>query len=226
MGHDPWLPNVPMAAPFTHCRRNGITTASPHPLAQYLRLEDVLEAVGAVVRGARTEKTLNVFRNPQLAAEARHARRRSGGIDSQRPYPSMDSRFGFLRAPANLGKTPVTNVRNLKSPSWRGWLKVESRCLVPAISFCEWTDTRPKVTHGFALDEARPLFAFAGIWRLWTGERKGETNERSLFAFLTTQSNDVVRLIHADAWLNGPVNDAIALQPRLPNEIVAYRGNG
>ena len=62
---------------------------------------------------------------------------------------------------------PVANVRKLKSP-WR--------CLVPAPSFCEWTDNRPKVTQWFALDESRPLFAFAGIWRLWTGERKGETN--------------------------------------------------
>src|SRR5262245_10327971 len=35
---------------------------------------------------------------------------------------------------------PVTNVRNLKSPYWRGWLKAEWRCLVPATSFCEWTD--------------------------------------------------------------------------------------
>jgi putative SOS response-associated peptidase YedK len=62
----------------------------------------------------------------------------------------------------------------LKSPYWRGWLKAECRCLVPATSFCEWTDTRPKVTHWFALDESRPLFAFAGIWRLRTGERKGD----------------------------------------------------
>jgi putative SOS response-associated peptidase YedK len=92
---------------------------------------------------------------------------------------------------------PVTNVRNLKSPYWRGWLKPEWRCLVPATSFCEWTDTRPKVTHWFALDERRPLFAFAGIWRLWTGERKGETGEHRLFAFLTTESNEVVKPIHA-----------------------------
>jgi putative SOS response-associated peptidase YedK len=43
------------------------------------------------------------------------------------------------------------------------------------------------------------LFAFAGIWRLWTGERKGETSEHTLFAFLTTASNDVARPIHAKA---------------------------
>ena len=78
-------------------------------------------------------------------------------------------RWGFP-PPPNLGTAPVTNVRNLKSPYWRGWLKAEWRCLVPATSFCEWTDSRPKVTHWFALDESRPLFTFAGIWRFWTGE--------------------------------------------------------
>jgi hypothetical protein len=35
--------------------------------------------------------------------------------------------------------------------------------------------------------ESRPLFAFAGIWRLWTGERKGETGEHQLFALLGSQ---------------------------------------
>jgi putative SOS response-associated peptidase YedK len=48
------------------------------------------------------------------------------------------------------------------------------------------------VTHWFALDESRPPFAFFGIWRLWTGEHQ-------LFAFLTTESYDIVRLIHAKA---------------------------
>lgn len=48
-------------------------------------------------------------------------------------------RWGFP-PPPNLGRAPVTNVRNLKSPYWRGWLKAEWRCLVPANSFCEWSD--------------------------------------------------------------------------------------
>ncbi len=87
------------------------------------------------------------------------------------------------------------------------------------------------MTHWFALDERRPLFAFAGIWRLWTGERNGETGEHQLFAFLTTESNDVVRPIHAKAmpvlltmaerWdtrLTGSVEEATALQRPLPND--------
>jgi putative SOS response-associated peptidase YedK len=125
--------------------------------------------------------------------------------------------WGF--PPPNLGQTLVTNVRNLKSPYWRSWLRAEWRCLVPATSFCEWTDSQPKITHWFALDESRPLFAFTGIWRL-TGERTGETGEHSLFAFLTTGSNEVVWPIHTkampvlltepgvwDNWLTGSVDD-------------------
>lgn len=146
--------------------------------------------------------------------------------DGERELSTM--RWGFP-PPPNLGKAPVTNVRNLKSSYWRGWLKAEWRCLVPATSFCEWTDAKPKVTHWFALDESRPLFAFAGIWRLWTGERKGEAAEHRLFAILTAQSNDVVRPVHAkampvllttaqewDIWLTGTAGEAAALQRPLP----------
>jgi putative SOS response-associated peptidase YedK len=128
---------------------------------------------------------------------------------------------------------PVTNVRNLASPYWRSWLKAQWRCLVPATSFCEWTDSRPKVTNWFALDESRPLFAFAGIWRLWTGERKGEMGEHRLFSFLTTEANDIVRPIHAkampvllttpeewDAWLGGSIEEATTLQRPLPNALL------
>jgi putative SOS response-associated peptidase YedK len=102
--------------------------------------------------------------------------------------------------------------------------------LVPAISFCEWTDYRPKVPHWFALDERRTPFAFAGIWRPWTGERKGELGEHRLFAFLTTESNDLVRPIHAKAmpvilpdasywetWLTGSIEEALELQRPLPS---------
>jgi len=82
--------------------------------------------------------------------------------DGERELTMM--RWGFP-PPPNLGTRPVTNVRNVKSPYWRGWLKAEYRCLVPVTSFCEYTDSQPKIPHRFALDESRPLFAFAGIWR-------------------------------------------------------------
>jgi putative SOS response-associated peptidase YedK len=40
--------------------------------------------------------------------------------------------------PPRAGGAPVTNIRNTSSPHWRGWLKPESRCLVPANSFAEY----------------------------------------------------------------------------------------
>jgi putative SOS response-associated peptidase YedK len=147
-------------------------------------------------------------------------------------------RWGFP-PPPNLGKAPVTNVRNTKSPYWRGWLKPEFRCLVPATSFCEWTDSRPKVPHWFALDEDRPLFFFAGIWRPWTGERKGQAGEHLLFSFLTCEANEIVRPIHAKAmpvmlttpeefevWLLAPVEEALALQRPLPSEALKIVATG
>jgi putative SOS response-associated peptidase YedK len=98
------------------------------------------------------------------------------GRDGGRELTTM--RWGMPPPPPNFGNRPVTNVRNLKSPYWRAWLEPGWRCLVPATSFCEYTDGRPKVPHWFALDDSRPLFAFAGIWRPWTGMRGTKADPR------------------------------------------------
>lgn len=154
--------------------------------------------------------------------------------------------LGMMRwgmPPPKLGTRPVTNVRNLTSSFWRNWLKPEWRCLVPATSFCEYTDRQPKVPHWFALGEDRPLFAFAGIWRPWTGTRGTKADphegEHRLYAFLTCDANELVRPIHAkampvmlttadacDAWLAGSITEVTAMQRPLPAEalrIVATR---
>jgi putative SOS response-associated peptidase YedK len=152
------------------------------------------------------------------------------GRDGSRVIRAM--RWGFP-PPPTLGNRPVTNVRNTASPYWRAWLKPEFRCLVPATSFCEYTDSLPKVPHWFALGPERPPFAFAGIWRPWTGTRgtkaAPETGEHLVFSFLTTDANDVVRPVHAkampvilttpaewSAWLEGDIAAALALQRPLP----------
>jgi putative SOS response-associated peptidase YedK len=147
------------------------------------------------------------------------------GRDGVRVMEAM--RWGFP-PPPNLGTRPVTNVRNVASPYWRRWLEPEFRCLVPATSFCEYTDTRPKVPHWFALGPDRPPFAFAGLWRPWTGTRRGEAGEHLLFAFLTTEPNEVVRPVHAkampviltaetwDVWLEADTSAVLALQRPLP----------
>jgi|CXWL01.1.fsa_nt_gi putative SOS response-associated peptidase YedK len=146
------------------------------------------------------------------------------GADGVREVVNM--RWGFPPPPQNAGKSggrPVTNIRNLASPFWRAWMAPAQRCIVPATSFCEYTDTNPKVAHWFALGAQRPLFAFAGLWRPWTGVRGKQEAEHELFAFLTTEANDLVRPIHAkampvmltgeeiDIWLGAPETEALAL---------------
>jgi putative SOS response-associated peptidase YedK len=76
-----------------------------------------------------------------------------------------------MPSPVKFGEKACTNIRNVQSPHWRAWLKKEYRCLVPATSFSEYTDSTPKIIHWFALEESRSLFAFAGIWRPWRGVR-------------------------------------------------------
>ena len=79
-------------------------------------------------------------------------------------------RWGMPPPPRASGY-PVTNIRNTTSPHWRGWRKPENRCLVPANSFAEYApepnpETKKKDVVWFALNDDRPLFAFAGIWML------------------------------------------------------------
>jgi putative SOS response-associated peptidase YedK len=142
-------------------------------------------------------------------------------------------RWGFP-PPPKVGTQPVSNVRNVKSPYWRGWLKPEWRAMVPATPFSEYADAKPQKTPvWFALDESRPLFALAGIWRPWTGVRKkaeGEMEHR-LFSFLTCEANGVVAPIHPKAmpvilttpdeivtWLTAPAEVALQLQRPLPDD--------
>lgn len=129
----------------------------------------------------------------------------------------------------------ITNVRNLKSPHWRRWLGVESRCLVPFTSFSEnetlADGSKPPVW--FAFSEERPLAFFAGIWTpQWKSVRKvkeGETTN-DLFAFLTTEPNKEVGAIHPKAmpvilttpeeietWMTDITEEALKLQRPLPD---------
>jgi putative SOS response-associated peptidase YedK len=115
--------------------------------------------------------------------------------------------------PPKFGGPPVTNIRSTSSPHWRGWLKPENRCLVPANSFSEYAPqpnplTKKKDVVWFALNDDRPLFAFAGIWTEFRGDRgtksKPIPRPHNVYGFLTTELNAIVNfcLWPPAAWLH------------------------
>ena len=109
-----------------------------------------------------------------------------------------------MPSPPRTGAPPVTNIRNTSSPHWRGWLKPENRCLVPVNTFAEYAPepnpaTKKKDVVWFALNDDRPLAAFAGIWTEFKGDRGTKSNRcRALtfvYGFMTTTPNAVVEVV-------------------------------
>lgn len=101
----------------------------------------------------------------------------------------------------------TTNIRNVSSAHWKRWLGPEHRCLVPFTSFSEYdTIDGKKVPVWFALDEAQPLIAFAGLWTNWTSVRKAKEGEitTDVFGFLTCEPNAEVKHVHPKAMPGDP----------------------
>ena len=156
-------------------------------------------------------------------------------------------RWGFPSPPIYGGR-PVVNVRNAKSNYWKPWLKPEYRCLVPATSFCEYTDkinpkTKRKTPTWFALSDKRPIFFFAGIWRPWKGTRGTKADpvegDHLLYSFLTTDPDKVVKTVHTKAmpvilttaqeretWLTASIADALKLQRPLQDKLLTIFATG
>lgn len=144
--------------------------------------------------------------------------------------------WGFVLPQQGKAPRRVTNMRDdkaLQSAFWRDSFE-RRRCLVPVTSFAEPREVTPATWHWFALHgaEPRPLFAFAGVWRRWTGpiRKGGDPVEIDVFAFMTTLPNALVGTINhermpvllttdadRDRWLEGAPAEAFALaRPHLP----------
>jgi len=138
--------------------------------------------------------------------------------------------WGFMLLQQGRAPRRVTNVRDdkiLTSPFWRPSFE-QRRCLVPASSYCEPKGMKPAVWNWFALKgaEQRPLFAFPGVWTRYRGPLKkdGETVEQEVFAFMTTEPNQLTSSINHermpvlitdpadfDTWLLAPPQEAFRL---------------
>jgi putative SOS response-associated peptidase YedK len=137
----------------------------------------------------------------------------------------------------------VTNIRNTASKHWQPWLGPANRCLVPLTSFSEPDQVGGSLKQvWFALDEARPLAFFAGVWTAHSCVRKIKTGweDCDVFGFLTTEANAEVATVHNkampviltepadwDRWLSeAPWPEVRDLQRPLPDGTLKVVGEG
>ena len=160
-------------------------------------------------------------------------RNTDSGLELARLTWGLPTPVEHLKTP-DAPDTGVTNVRKTWIRHWQQWLGVEHRCVVPATAFSEYGQapdplTKRKPRYWFALDQTQPLFFFAGIWTRWEGTRGSNRTprpgEHELFAFLTTNANEVVKPLHpkampvvltssdeVTAWLTADWREAKGLQ--------------
>lgn len=153
------------------------------------------------------------------------------------------ARWGLPAIPGQ--SAPITNIRNLKSRWWRItnlrlMTDPAQRCLVPFTAFAE-----PLRNPTWFVVHDVEIACFAGVWQTWSGprlaeragkkQREKEIRDWTLFAFLTTDANDVVRPFHERAspvilidpveqaeWLAGG-EQSFHLQRPLANDRLAIR---
>lgn len=79
----------------------------------------------------------------------------------------------------------------LEKPSFRSAFS-HRRCLVPATSFFEWKQGKPKIPYAIRL-VGGGLYTMAGIWEEW---RSAEGRIVQSFSIITTQANSLMQPLH------------------------------
>ena len=163
------------------------------------------------------------------------------GQNGQRELVEM--RWGFLTPSVSkrTGKpikphawNTARDDRLVRNGLWRSSI-VERRCLIPVTAFNETNGERPATDYWFGLaaedPDDRPPFAVAGLWRLEREELRGKGQNGLTHTMVAGLANDLIRPIHEpkrmpvildpetyETWLQGPVDEALALLRPYPSE--------
>ena len=134
---------------------------------------------------------------------------------------------------------PLFNARTetvATKPSFRSAFR-RRRCLVPANGFYEWTKTEVDgdtvKTPYYIFDRNRPLFAFAGIWEMWTDPDDADARPLLSTATLTMPADGAMAELHDrqpvrldegdwEAWLAADMDTDATLDAALPSDSLSY----
>lgn len=161
--------------------------------------------------------------------------------------------WGFVRREPGKAPRRVVNTRDDQvrgNPFWRESFR-ERRCLVPVTAYSEPKGVKPATWYWFAIngpctaresgDDPRPLFAFPGIWRSYSGplRKDGPPVELDVYSIKTTTPNELTASINHermpvlltseadwDTWMHGTPEEAFGLLRPYAAERMRIVGSG